>query len=149
MPTSSNATSGVGTKLRRWNATTGAWASLAEIKSINGPSMSRGTNETTTLDTTGGYKTYVGAFRDPGTVSVTANFTRAAYEQMKTDFEDDVVKNYEVILPDAENTTLEFEGLVTELPLSVPTDGVITADFTIKVSGAVTLESGSGPSAGA
>jgi predicted secreted protein len=77
------------------------------------------------------------------------NFTRDTYEQMKDDFEDDNAQNYEIVLPDDETTTLEFEGLVTELPLSVPTDGVITADATIKVSGAVTLDSGSGPSAGA
>jgi len=141
--------SGVGTQFRRWNSTLGVWEVIAQVKSINGPGMSRGTSETTTLDTTGGYKTFIGAFRDPGTISLTMNFSRTTYEQMKDDFEDDAVKNYEIILPDAENTTLEFEGLVTELPLSVPTDGVITADTTIKISGPVTLESGSGPSAGA
>ncbi len=143
------ATSGVGTEFRRWNASSGIWEAMAQVKSINGPSMSRGTSETTALDTAGGYKTFVGAFRDPGSVSLTMNFSRATYEQMKTDFEDDAAKNYEIVLPDDENTTLEFEGLVTELPLSIPTDGVITADVTIKVSGQVDLESGSGPSAGA
>jgi predicted secreted protein len=149
MATSSGAISGVGTELRRWNSTSGVWEALAEIKSISGPSMSRGTSDTTTLDTTGGYKTFIGAFRDPGTVSCSMNFTRSAYDQMKADFEDDAVKNYEIVLPDDENTTIEFEGLVTELPLTIPTDGVITADVTIKVSGEVTIESGSGPSAGA
>jgi len=145
----SDAVSGVGTQFRRWNSVTGAWATLAEVKGINGPGMSRGTTDTTTLDTTGGYKTFKGAFRDPGTVSLTMNFTRDTYEQMKDDFEDDDAQNYEIVLPDDETTTLEFEGLVTELPLAVPTDGVITADVTIKVSGSVTLDSGSGPSAGA
>jgi len=145
----SNAVSGVGTQFRRWNSATGAWANMAEVKSINGPSMSRGTTDTTNLDTTGGYKTFMGAFRDPGAVSLTMNFTRDTYEQMKDDFEDADAQNYEIVLPDDETTTLEFEGLVTELPLSVPTDGAITADVTIKISGAVTLDSGSGPSAGA
>lgn len=143
------AISGVGTQFRRWNSVTGAWETIAQVKSISGPGMSRGTSDTTALDTTGGYKTFIAAFRDPGTVSLTMNFTRDTYEQMKDDFEDDDAQNYEIVLPDAETTTLEFEGLVTELPLSVPTDGVITADVTIKVSGAVTLDSGSGPSAGA
>jgi len=141
--------SGVGTQFRRWNSSTGLWVAIAEVKSITGPGMSRGTSETTALDTTGGYKTFVGAFRDAGTVSLSMNFTRDTYEQMKNDFESDTAQNYEIVLPDAETTTLEFEGLVTELPLSVPTDGVISADITIKVSGQVTLDSGSGPSAGA
>ena len=142
-------TSGKGTEFRRWKSVTGEWEALAEIKSINGPGMSRGTSDTTTLDTPGGYKTFIGAFRDPGTVSMSMNFTRDTYEQMKADFEDDTLQNYEIVLPDDETTTLEFEGLVTELPLAVPTDDVITADVTIKVSGQVNLESGSGPSAAA
>jgi len=141
-------TSGKGTEFRRWNTVTGVWDAIAEIKSITGPGMSRGTSDTTTLDTAGGYKTFIGAFRDPGTVSMSMNFTRDTYETMKTDFEDDTPQNYEIVLPDDETTTLEFEGLVTELPLSIPTDDVISADVTIKVSGQVNLESGSGPSAG-
>jgi predicted secreted protein len=72
------------------------------------------------------------------------NFTRAAYELMKNDFEDNAPKNYEIVLPDADVTTLEFEGLVTELPLSIEVDSQISADVTIKISGAVALNSGSG-----
>jgi len=38
---------------------------------------------------------------------------------------------------------LEFEGLVTELPLTVPAEDKITIDVTIQISGAVTVNSGS------
>lgn len=143
------AVSGVGAQFRRWDSVSGTWENLAQIKSITGPGMSRGTSDTTALDTSGGYKTFIGAFRDAGTISLAMNFTRDTYEQMKDDFEDSATKNYEIVLPDDETTTLEFEGLVTELPLTIPTDDVITADVTIKISGEVTLDSGSGPSAGA
>ena len=145
----SDAISGVGTQFRRWNSAIGEWEALAEITGITGPGMSRGTSDTTALDTTGGYKTFIGAFRDAGTVSLAMNFTRDTYEQMKDDFESDDTQNYEIVLPDDENTTLEFEGLVTELPLTIPTDDKITADVTIKISGQPDLNSGSGPSAGA
>lgn len=143
------ALSGQGTKFRRWNSTGGIWEDIGEITGISGPSMSRNTIDTTVLATTGGYRTFIGALRDPGTITLNMNFTRATYEQMKEDFEDDSSQNYEIILPDDENTSFEFEGLVTELPLNVPTDDKITADVTIKISGQVTLESGSGPSAAA
>ena len=143
----SDAISGVGTQFRRWNTASGTWETLAEIKSVTGPGMSRATLDTTNLDTAGGYRTFIGSFRDGGTVSLSMNFTRTTYEQMLDDFEDDDPQNYEVVLPDDETTTLEFEGLVTELPLSIP-EGVVTADVTIKISGAVSLDSGSGPSAG-
>lgn len=145
----SNAISGVGTEFRRWNTATGEWESIAEVNSITGPGMSRETIDTTSLDTTGGYRTFIASFRDPGTISMSMNFSRDTYEQMKTDFEDDSAQNYEIVLPDDEKTTIEFEGFVTELPISISADDKVSADVTIKVTGQVTINSGSGPSAGA
>ena len=144
----STAVAGKGTLFRRWNTGTGAWVNIAEINTITGPGMTRDTIDVTSLDSIGGYREFIGGFRDGGTIALAMNFTRAEYEQMKTDFESDVLQSYEIVLPDAENTTLEFVGLVTEAPLTIPPDDKITADITIKISGAVTLNSGSGPSPG-
>ena len=143
------AVAGVGTLFRRWNSSSGSWENIAEILSISGPTMSRDVIDTTTLDTSGGYRTFITGFRNAGTITLTMNFTRDGYETMKTDFESDTAQNYEIILPDDDNTSLEFEGLVTELPLTISPDDKITVDVTIQISGQVTLESGSGPSAGA
>ena len=140
----SDAIAGKGTKFRRWSIILGAWVDIAEINSINGPGMSRDTIDVTSLDSTGGYREFIGGFRDGGTVTLSINFTRAGYELMKEDFESDVLQNYEILLPDTDATSFEFEGLVTELPLSIVPDDKITADITIKVSGEVTLNSGSG-----
>jgi len=138
------AISGKGTAFRRWNSSTGEWEDIAEITNITGPGMTRDTIDTTALDTTGGYRTFITGFRNPGTVTLTMNFTRDGYEQMKTDFEDDDTKNYEILLPDDDNTSLYFAALVTELPLTIPPDDKVTVDVTIQISGQVTLESGSG-----
>jgi len=138
------AIAGVGAKFRRWNILTGVWDSIAQINSITGPGMTRETIDTTSLDTTGGYRTFIGGFRDGGQVSLAMNFTRTAWEQMKDDYESDVEQNYEIILPDTENTTVEFSGIVLECPLSIPPDDKVTSDVTIKVSGAVVVNSGSG-----
>jgi hypothetical protein len=70
------------------------------------------------------------------------NFTRATYEVMLADFESDLLQNYEILLPDGENTGFEFEGFVTELPLTVPVDDKISADATIRISGQVIINSG-------
>jgi len=143
---SSSAISGVGTQFRRWNTSTGQWDSIAEINSISGPNMSRETIDVTSLDSTGGYREFIAGFRDPGTVELEMNFTRSGYETMKDDFESDTRQNYEIVLPDSDTTTLEFEGLVTELPLDIPNDDKVTVSVTIQISGSVNLESGSGPS---
>ncbi len=138
----SNAKAGVGTLFRRWSGA--AWVNIAEINSISGPNMTRDTIDVTSLDSTGGYREFIGGFRDGGTVQLSMNFIRASIDTMKTDYESDDLQNYEIVLPDDENTTLEFQGLVTELPLEIPPDDKITMTVSIKISGQVTLNSGSG-----
>lgn len=136
----SNAVAGVGSRFRRWNSS--AWEDIAEVNSISGPTMSRDTIDVTSLDSTGGYREFITGFRNPGTVTLSMNFTRATFEQMKDDFESEDLQNYEIVLNDTEETTLEFEGLVTEVPLDVPADDKISANATIQISGQVTVNSG-------
>jgi predicted secreted protein len=140
----SNAIAGVGTQFRRWNTTSGAWVALAEVNSISGPTMSRDTIDVTSLDSIGGYREFIAGFRDPGTVQLTMNFTNSTYTLMKADFDSPTEQNYEIVLNDDASTSLEFIGLVTELPIEIPTDDKVTATVTIKISGQVTLNSGSG-----
>jgi len=135
----SKAIAGVGTKFKRWNGS--AWVDIAEINSITGPSMSRDTIDVTSLDSTGGYREFITGFRNAGTVVLAMNFTRATYETMLNDFESNTIQNYQIVLPDVENTGLDFEGLVSELPLTIPADDKVTADVTIQVTGKVYLSS--------
>lgn len=140
----SNAISGVGTKLYRWDSDAAEWTALAEISTISGPSMTRDFIDVTSLDSTGGYREFIAGFRDGGTVNLTMNFTRTTYDLMKSDFENDNAQHYEIVLPDDESTSFEFRGLVTELPLEIPTDDKVTANVTIKVDGKVLVNSGGG-----
>jgi predicted secreted protein len=137
-----NAISSVGALLKKYTGT--AWVSVGEVLNISGPTMSRETIDVTSLASTGGYREFIAGFRDPGTLTFTMNFTRADYEAMKTDFESDTEKDYELILPDSENTSLEFSGLVTELPLNLDPGSQVTCNITLKVTGQVTVNSGSG-----
>ena len=140
----SNAIAGVGTIFNRYSGT--VWQRIAEINSISGPSMTRDTIDVTSLDSTGGYREFITGFRDGGTVSLTMNFTRETYDLMLFDFESNDAQSYEIILPDADVTSFEFCGLVTELPLEIPTDDKVTANVTIKITGKVVVNSGSGSS---
>ncbi|KKL64286.1 hypothetical protein LCGC14_2166540 [marine sediment metagenome] len=141
----SQATAGVGTTFRRWDGTN--WVEIAEIKQITGPGKTRTTIDVTSLDSTGGYNEFIGGFRDGGTVVLAMIFRRDTYEIMDGDFESNVLRNYEIYLPDDEFTSIEFEGLVTELPLEIAPDDAITTNVTIKVSGQPVMNSGSGSSA--
>lgn len=137
----SNAFAGVGTKFLRDNGS--SWDELAEVNSISGPSMSRETIDVTSLDSTGGYREFIGGFRDGGTVQLAMNFTRATYDIIKTDFESSDAVNYQILLPDDENTSIEFSGVVTECPIEVTPDDKVTSSVSIKVSGQVVIDSGS------
>ena len=73
------------------------------------------------------------------------NFTRDTYDLMNDDFESETKQTYELAIPDADNTTLSFLGLVIDLGFKADTSKQVTADVTIKVSGKITTDSGSGP----
>jgi len=134
--------SGVGTTFRRWDGAS-TWDPIGQINSISGPTMSRDTIDVTSLDSTGGYREFIAGFRDPGTVQLTMNFTGATYDIMHGDFEDPADQFYEILFPAAGgNYSFEFAGLVTELPVEITADDKVTSTVTIKISGAVTVNSG-------
>lgn len=139
----SQAISGVGVVFSRWNETSSQWDAVAEITSIKGPGKKRDTIEVTNLDSTGGYKEFIGGFREGGTVSLTMNFTRASYDLMNTDFELEDPQFYSIEIPDTDHTTMEFAGFVQELPLNISAKDAITADVTILVSGEIWVGNGS------
>lgn len=129
----SNAISGVGTVFKRNSV------AVAEVNGITGPNKSRGTIDVTSLSSTGGYKEFIGSFRDGGTVTLNMNFTRATYDDFNDDFESEALQTYDIVLPDTSNTTFSFSGLVTDLGLAIPLEDKVSADVTIKVSGSITL----------
>ena len=139
----SQAVAGVGTIFRRWSGA--AWVAISEITNIDGPSPKRDVTDVTSLDSTGGYKEFIGAFREGGDVKLSMHFIRSGYETMKNDFESDVLTEYEIDMPDVENTVIQFSGFVMEYPLKIAKD-LITYEVTIKISGKPDIDSG--PSTG-
>ena len=140
--TGSQAISGVGTKFERWDDETtspGQWAELAEVFSITGPGKSRNVIDVTSFSSTGGYREKIAGLRDSGTLSFTMNFRRDTYELLNTDFESNTRRAYRIVLGDPDETALEIEGLVTELPLTVPEGDRITVDVSIEISGEVNI----------
>lgn len=134
----SGAISGVGTKFYRWG--TSAWARITEILSVQGPGSSREVIDVTNLDSADGYREFIGSFRDGGDVQLRMNYTRAGFDTMKDDFDDDDKQYYQIVLPDG--TSIEFAGLVQEVPLTINVGEQIAMDVTIKVSGKVVVNAG-------
>ena len=134
----SSAIAGVGTQFTRGDgASTEEFTPISEVNSITGPGMTRETIDVTSLDSTGGYREFIGGFRDGGQVTLNMNFTFDNYVTLLTDFEDDDSHNYQIVLPDTNNTTLDFAAVVMDMPLSIPTDDKVTIDVTFKITGQV------------
>ena len=136
------AISGVGFVFKRGDGTSAeTFTAIAEINSFSGPGMSRAFIDVTSLDSTGGYKEFIGGFRDGGQIQLNMNFTLAGYVQMLADFEDDDAVNYQVVFPDAGATTLDLAAFVTDLPAAVAPEEKITITVTLKVTGPIVLTS--------
>lgn len=135
------ASTGQGVIFQYWDTSgTPQWIEIANITSIGGPSMSRDTIDTTVLNNTDGYRTFIAALRDSGSLNLTMHFSAANYELIKGHFESQSTENYRVFLPSSvgvDNSTFEIEGLVSELPLSVPVDDLVTCEVVIKIVGEV------------
>ena len=111
----SNAVSGVGTTFKRSNMLSSpTFAAIAEINSIKGPDKKRNVIDVTSLDSTGGYREFIAAFRDGGQVVMDMNFTRDGYDDMNDDFEIETLVDYQIVFP-GKIGTFEFSGLVTNI----------------------------------
>lgn len=127
------AISGVGTTFAKKAAgSSGTYNPIAEVKNIEGPSASKAFLDTTTLDATDGWRTYIPGFKDLGTLTMTLNYTKTGYSALLADLSSDVVNNYKITLPDG--TTIVFDAFLTDLPLTIPED-VVTISATFRISG--------------
>ena len=130
---SDKAFTGIGTVLKR------SGSAIAKITNINGPGMSRDTVDVTSLDSTDGYREFITGLRDGGTLTFDLMFTKTGYQAMRTDYNSDVAVAYTLELPDADNTVITFNGLVTDMPMTIPLDDKVTVSVTVKVTGGINI----------
>ena len=112
---------------------------IQEVKSANGPTQSKETYDSTTFDTTGGTRTFVAGFIDSGEISGEANFTSESFKAMQALFVSNDVGYFILEFPNAEGTQVTFEGLVTANQMSASVGELVSASFTIKLSGPITI----------
>lgn len=132
---SSDAFAGVGTVFKR------GIVGIAEIVSIIGPNLARGTIDVTNLDSTNGYREFIAAFRDSGEVVLSMNFTMATWQDFKDDFDDDDPVTYTIALPNTEATEFSFGALITALGMAIPFDDKVSSDVTLKIDGELSISS--------
>jgi hypothetical protein len=135
---STNAKPGIGAVFRRWavesiDSTTGIWKDLVEVTNIGWGGISREVIETFKLNNEDDYVNKLQGILNAGSVTLTINYTREQYFDLKAEMEIRGNQQYQLELPDGE--ALEFEGFITELPLDIGSDDVMQGDITIEIDG--------------
>ena len=132
----SNAIAGVNTEFQRYNGY--GWETIAEIISIDGPGLSRTMINVTNLSSAEGWAEFIGGIKDGGLIKLEMIFTQHTYSVMKVDFLNKSPQTYRVILPDVLLSTINFDGLVKDLPINISYEGAVKCSVGIKITGMVT-----------
>jgi hypothetical protein len=64
------------------------------------------------------------------------------YDLINADFDSDDIQYYEIVFPDTDITTIEFAGLVTELPINISPKDAVAMDVVIEIDGKPVTNSG-------
>lgn len=114
---------------------------IAELTSIGGLKLSADTIDITSLDSTGGYRQFIGGFKDGGEIALKGWFNPGDLGQnaVYTAFINGTTDSYTILFPSALGASWVFSGVITAFETSADLQDAVTFDATIKVSGQPTL----------
>lgn len=116
--------------------------SIAELTSISGMDLSADTLETTTLDSIGGYRTFMQGLKDAGEVSISGFFNSADTNgqiALYNSFDSGSLLSYVILFPALLGAEWDFSGIVTKIKTDAAMEDLIPFEATIKVSGKPSL----------
>ena len=115
------------------------FTTIAEVRSIAGPTLSNDILDVTNHDSQGGVREFKAGLTDPGDLTFDLNFQPA--EPTHDDLTGTLslliskaVRNFQLVFPGAIRTW-GFAGIMTGHPVNFPIDDVLTANVTLKVTG--------------
>lgn len=114
---------------------------VAELTSIGGLELSADTIDTTSLDSDGGYRTFIGGFKDAGEVSISGFFNPGDPGQaaVYAAFQSGDTKECTIVFPAALGASWEFSAVVTGFSTGAELEEAVSFEATLKVSGEPTL----------
>jgi predicted secreted protein len=118
------------------------FATIGQVRSIDGPSTAAEIVDTTTHSTSGNWREKLAVLVDPGEIAFDINFdsadtTHAFTTGLWNEMVDLTQSNYKVVFPNSAGT-LAFAGYVSKHAFSAPVDNVLTASVSLAIDGAIT-----------
>lgn len=133
----SNADIGYGASFGIEGSTAGTYVDVAEVVAITPPGMTREAVDATHLESTDGYREFIGGLKETGEASITLNFVPSATDALVTAFEA-ATGSYQITFPNG--VKLQFDGFFTAYnPPELTPGGIMQATATIKATGKATL----------
>lgn len=117
-------------------ASTTGTLDIGQIRSISGPDSEYDDVDTTTLDSSTNFRTFIPGLADPGalTIELVADPTLASHSRLSTYFEAGSLKTYTVSHATSANTQ-SFSAYVKSIGQEIPLDDLVTRSVVFKVSG--------------
>lgn len=115
------------------------------LTEIGGIELSADTLDTTTLDSEGGYREFIGGFKDAGEVSLSGYLKIAegnGQKKMYDALESGEVQDFSINFPEGVGAKWVFKGVVTGFSTGASLEDLISFGATIKVSGKPNLTIG-------
>jgi predicted secreted protein len=132
----------LGTKFNIGKGPTPSPVPVGNLSSIGGLELSADTMDVTTLDSEGGYREFIGGFKDGGEVPLEGLFdptTGKGQKELYDLFESGAVSDFQIVFPTELKATWDFKGVVTGFSTSADLEDPLAFSATIKVSGKPTL----------
>lgn len=130
----------------KWDPAGGtSYATIGQIQDITGPGISRNPIDGTTHDSPNAWMQFFKGLKDGGEVGFDIVYDPAlgshnADTGVISDFEEDtIIPNFQVVFPDAAQTTWTFPGFLQEFEPQGPLDEMLAASVSVKVAGKPTL----------
>jgi len=119
------------------------FAEIAEVIDITPPAMSRDAIQVTNQQSTSGWHEKIPGWRDGSEVTFNCNWlptdtTHDNVTGMLETFNDDVLHNWQILLPDGV-TLISFAGFLTGFEPDLPLEEQGQLSLTLTVSGVVTI----------
>lgn len=128
-------TRALGTKLLKG---TEAESAIGGLTSIGGIEITADTIDVTTLDSDGGYREFIGGFKDGGEVPIEGFFDSENEGQLaiQVSLDDGIAEDYKITFPTTPKAEWAFKAVVTGFKVGdVDVDGNIEFGATLKISG--------------
>ena len=110
---------------------------VIQVRNISGPGVSGADVDTTTLDSSSNYRTFVGGLLDPGelTFNIVYDSTEATHALIAHLMGERHTAAWKVCIGSTAGVTTSFNGHIKGMAREIPLDDVITCDVTVKVTG--------------